>query len=34
MECSYLDRQYLGTADISRQTSLPELESYPPRRVR
>ena len=23
MECGYLDRQYLGTANISRQTSLP-----------
>ena len=34
MECGYLDRQYLGTANIGRQTSLPELESYPPRRVR
>lgn len=34
MECGYLDRQYLGTANISRQTSLPELESYPPRQVR
>ena len=31
MECGYLDRHYLGSTNIYRQTSLPELESYPAR---
>ena len=34
MDCGYLDRYYLGTSNIRRQTSLPELESYPPRGMR
>ncbi len=34
MDCGYLDRHYLGTSNIRRQTSLPELESYPPRGMR
>lgn len=34
MEMGHLDRQYWGTANITRKTSLPELECYPPRRIR
>lgn len=34
MEMGHLDRQYWGTANVTRRTSLPELECYPPRRIR
>jgi hypothetical protein len=33
MEMGHLDRRFVGTANVSRNTSLPELECYPPRRV-
>lgn len=28
----FLDRNYIGTENVSRRTSLPDLEAYPPRR--
>ncbi len=31
MEVGHLDRRFLGTRNITRRTSLPELETYPPR---
>ncbi len=31
MDYGYLDREYFGTTNIYRRTSLPELECYPPR---
>jgi len=34
MEVGKLDRRFLGTCNITRRTSIPELESYPPRKVR
>ena len=34
MEMGHLDRRFCGTANITRDTSLPELESYPPRTPR
>ncbi|MDR3622453.1 MAG: hypothetical protein P4L85_24090 [Paludisphaera borealis] len=33
MEVGRLDRRFIGTTNVTRQTSLPELETYPPRRV-
>jgi hypothetical protein len=34
MEVGRLDRRFFGTTNLTRETSLPELESYPPRRIR
>lgn len=34
MEVGTLDRRFLGTCNITKRTSIPELESYPPRRIR
>lgn len=34
VECGHLDQKFLGTTNISRQTSVPELETYPPSRIR
>ena len=34
MQFGQLDRRYFGSANVSRYSSLPELECYPPRRVR
>jgi len=34
MEMGHLERRFFGTTNISRATSQPELEIYPPRRVR
>jgi len=33
MEVDHLDRRFFGTKNITRRTSLPELETYPPRDV-
>jgi len=33
MNFGHLDRRFFGTANVSRQSTLPELECYPPRRV-
>lgn len=33
LDFGHLDRHYLGTANLKRQSSQPELEHYPPRRV-
>jgi hypothetical protein len=30
----YLDRRYLGTTNLTRRSSEPELEAYPPRRIK
>jgi hypothetical protein len=30
----YLDRRYIGTSNLTRRSSEPELEEYPPRRVK
>jgi hypothetical protein len=34
MQTSHLDRRFFGTSNITRNTSVPELEVYPPRQVR
>lgn len=34
MEVGRLDRRFFGTTNVTRQTSLPELEAYPPRKIR
>lgn len=33
MEVGRLDRRFFGTTNITRKTSVPELETYPPRRI-
>src|SRR3954470_4670976 len=33
-EFGYLDRRYFGTTNLTRQSSEPELEAYPPRRIK
>lgn len=32
-EFGYLDRRFLGTTNLTRKSSEPELEAYPPRRI-
>ena len=33
-EFGYLDRRYFGTTNLTRRSSVPELEEYPPRRIK
>jgi hypothetical protein len=33
-EFGYLDRRYFGTTNLTRRSSEPELEEYPPRRIK
>jgi hypothetical protein len=34
MEVDRLDRRFFGKTNVTRETSLPELETYPPRDLR